>query len=102
MEVPMKTLLSSTMIAAFLIGASSTAFAASSQAGEQHGTPPMHWVGDTEHAAVKALNDLEANGYSTFSNFHKKGNNFEATVIQHGMSSNVLIDPSSGSITHES
>jgi hypothetical protein len=53
-----------------------------------------------ESAATNALNALEAHGYMTFTNFHKQGNEFEATVTQNGKPVNVMIDPTKDSVVN--
>jgi hypothetical protein len=51
--------------------------------------------------ATKALNLLQANGYTQFSNFRPAGNEFEATVTRNGQQSVVIIDPDSGRISSQ-
>jgi hypothetical protein len=66
------------------------------------GAWPSHWAKSDEQAATDALNELENHGYSTFSNFHKKGNAFEATVTEQGRTIQVLVDPATKTVTQES
>lgn len=49
--------------------------------------------------ATAALNLLEANGYTQFSNFQRAGSDFEATVNRNGRQMTVVVDPDSGKIT---
>jgi len=115
----MKTSLLTTMCATLIIGVGGLAFAADGSGPiqdktTQHhsvaptramkgvGTWPSHWAKGDESLATDALNDLEAHGYSTFSNFHKKGNDFEATVSEAGKTYQVLIDPAKRTVTLES
>lgn len=61
-------------------------------------TQPMD---DTSAAATRyteALNLLEAKGYINFTNFHKAGNDFAATVKQSGRSMTVMIDPDNNTV----
>jgi opacity protein-like surface antigen len=111
----MKTLLLTAVCATILIGAGNIAAASQSvdpapQSQNKpmmrhtggHGAWPNSWVKGDERAATDALNDLEAHGYATFSNFHKKGSDFEATVMQDGKALQVLVDPAKGTVTQES
>jgi hypothetical protein len=49
--------------------------------------------------ATTALNLLEANGYTSFSNFQPAGRDFQVTVIRDGRPTVVTVDPDSGRIT---
>jgi hypothetical protein len=49
---------------------------------------------------TKALNLLEANGYTAFSNFRAMGKNFLADVKQgNGVQRTVTVDPDTGTVT---
>ncbi len=113
----MKTLLLTSACAALVIGASGIAFAADqsgstsaiepgsqqtafAQQGEL-GRWPHRWGKDDERAATQALNQLEVHGYARFSNFHKKGNDFEANVMEGGKPIRVLVDPAKDTVTQE-
>jgi hypothetical protein len=84
----------------------SPALAQQSAAGQQrkgeYGTWPHLWTKADESAATDALNDLETHGYARFSDFHKKGDGFEATVMTGSKAMQVLIDPAKGTVTLES
>ncbi len=57
---------------------------------------------DNSGRDTKALNMLEANGYTRFSNFRSDGKNFEATVTaNNGKQMTVIVDPDSGHITRQ-
>jgi hypothetical protein len=118
----MKILLIATTCGALVMSAAGTTFAAQTfepaptiqhKSGVQQanvtrpeagaiGIWPSHWAKGEERSATDALNDLETHGYSTFSNFHKKGYDFEATVMEGGKTIQVLVDPSKGTVTLES
>lgn len=115
----MKNLLLTTVCATLIIGVGGLAFAADGSGPTQDktmshqsvaptrgmkgvGSWPSHWAKGDESSATDALNDLEAHGYSTFSNFHKKGSDFEATVSEAGKTYQVLIDPAASTVTMES
>lgn len=67
-----------------LLGASAGAFAA---------------VGDANGSRyTDALNLLEAKGYVNFSNFHKAGNDFQASVTRNGRQMTVMVDPDNRTI----
>ena len=76
--------------------------AAGQQRKGEYGTWPHHWTKADESAATDALNDLEVHDYARFSNFHKKGDDFEATVMKGSKAMQVLIDPAKGTVTLES
>jgi hypothetical protein len=48
--------------------------------------------------ATEALNLLEANGYTQFSDFRPAGSDFQATVTRNGRQEMVTIDPDSGRV----
>lgn len=118
----MKILSLTTACAALILGVSSPAFAVDGEglasaihqepvlqqaALTQPGTDgrgpwPSHWAKGEEYAATDALNMLETHGYATFSNFHKSGNDFEATVREGGKSFQVLVDPAKRTVSQES
>ena len=54
--------------------------------------------GANAHNYTKALNLLEAKGYINFTNFHKVGNVFEATVTEKGKRITVTVNPDSGTV----
>jgi hypothetical protein len=115
----MKTLLWMPACAALVICASGSAFAADGsvsvnshssvlehaaatrQTSDALGTWPHRWAKDDETAATDALNALEVHDYAQFSNFHKKGDAFEATVMLGGKPVQVLVDPARGTVTPE-
>ena len=70
-------------------------------AGFAEGTGRDHTgaLGSQGDRATTALNLLEANGYTSFSNFQPAGHDFQATVIRDGRPTVVTIDPDSGQIT---
>jgi len=51
--------------------------------------------------ATKALNLLEAKGYTQFSNFRPTGRDFEATVTRDGRQSVVMIDPDADRVSSQ-
>jgi len=48
---------------------------------------------------TRALNLLEANGYTNIQQFKKSGASFEATVMKNGKTQTVTVDPGTGQIT---
>jgi hypothetical protein len=65
--------------------------------------PGMPATGDaTSHRMTAALNDLEAQGYGAFSNFHPAGAGYAATVDQDGRQFTVMVNPDSGQVTPQS
>jgi hypothetical protein len=52
--------------------------------------------------ATMALNALESQGYTRFSNFRPDGRDFAADVIRDGRTMHVLIAPETGNITLQS
>lgn len=82
----MKVLLPAAVAAALMV--STVAFAA--------GPATYHWP---KNGATRALNLLEAKGYGDFTNFHRAGSDYAATVSQNGQSFPVTINPESGQIT---
>ena len=75
-------------------------FAGTAAAAPAHAAmSPKDSVGGDGTRDTKALNMLEAQGYTDFSNFRPDGKNFAADVTQGGKSRAVTIDPDSGTIT---
>jgi hypothetical protein len=58
-----------------------------------HHTRVVH--GDTD---TKALNLLEANGYTDIRQFRRVGQHYEAVTTKGGKSSTVVVDPATGEI----
>ena len=52
-----------------------------------------------EDRETKALNLLEAKGYTYFSNFKPDGRDYSATVAKNGHNMTVLVDPAKGQVT---
>ena len=52
-----------------------------------------------ENRETKALNLLEAKGYTYFSNFKPDGRDYSATVAKNGHNMTVLVDPAKGQVT---
>jgi len=52
-----------------------------------------------EDRETKALNLLEARGYTYFSNFKPDGRDYSASVAKNGHNMNVLVDPAKGVVT---
>lgn len=100
----MKVLLPAGVAAALMV--SSAAFAAGPApvanstvaplSGQMH---PQAMHQGPENGATQALNLLEANGYGDFTNFHRTGRDYAATVSQNGTTFPVTIDPETGQIT---
>jgi len=63
-------------------------------------TPGRGYSGDAAgHRATTALNLLGAKGYGNFTNFHRDGRLYQATVTQGGQQFMVTVNPSTGSVT---
>jgi hypothetical protein len=76
------------------------------QAPQQATLPPSgdttHWTARNDNGrATEALNALEEHGYGQFSDFHRQGDGYEATVSQNGKSTNVYVDPQSDTVTQK-
>jgi hypothetical protein len=106
-----KTLLMTTAAAALLM-LPAAAFAGSSQGQYSPNSQAMSGANDTARhrtdatdtqgdRATAALNLLEEKGYTQFSNFHRAGSDFQATVTRDGHPMVVAIDPDSGSISQQ-
>jgi hypothetical protein len=52
--------------------------------------------------ATDALNTLEAQGYTEFSDFRQDGSNFAATVTQKGQQFTVIVNPDTHQVTRQS
>ena len=93
-----------TALAAGLV-VSGAAFAAgndmagSAPSGKEAGYTPMRVSGRTAARDTEALNLLEGQGYTDFTDFRPDGQDFDATVTQNGKTFAVKIDPDSGRIT---
>ena len=65
----------------------------------------MRQGGHATHSAnreTRALNLLEAKGYGgSFSNFQREGHVYSATVMRHGQSQKVIINPERNSVTRQ-
>ena len=72
-----------------LVLGTGVALAAATPAAGNH----YNWNPKQGDRATQALNLLEAKGYGNFTDFKADGNNFEATVQQHGKTMNVVVDP---------
>ncbi len=59
-------------------------------------TGPVDDTGPAAARYTQALNLLEDKGYGNFTNFHKSGNEFQATVTRNGKSMTVTVNPDSG------
>src|SRR5690349_21853613 len=52
--------------------------------------------------ATRALNLLEAQGFTQFDDFHRVGSRFEASVVRNGARERVSVDPVTGQISRAS
>lgn len=54
-----------------------------------------------ERRETRAMNELEAAGYSDFNEFKTEGNQYHAVAMKNGQRVSVLINPDSGAVTPE-
>ena len=89
---------------AFAATAASSVSASPQPMSAQHHAQNARYLRDTKSGdrMTKALNLLEAKGYTDFTNFRPDGSDYSATIAKNGHDETVRVDPDSGQVTAQS